>query len=195
MRRHRRLVSWTGVAGTGLGLGAIALAAALSPTFSLTASAVSDLGGPDAANPWLLNGGLIAAAFVGLPFAGVLWATARHALERLGAVAFWSSLAALVLVGLYPTGTAPHAPAAIAYFVLFTFGMWLHGSGAALAGDVERGLAAIWLGITHVLAWLGWAAVGPEGLAIPELAGSLLLLAWIGLTTRWVQRSSRWARD
>lgn len=194
MRRHRRLVTWTGIAGSVVGLGAIAVAAALSPTFSLTASAVSDLGAADAANPWLLNGGLIAAAFVGLPFAGVLWATARDALERLGAVAFWSSLAALVLVGLYPTGTAPHAPAAITYFVLFTFGMWLHGSGAALAGDVRRGLAAIWLGIIHVLAWLVWAAVGPDGLALPELVGSLLLLAWVGLTTRWVQRSSRWAR-
>lgn len=194
MHGHRRALTWSGVAGSVVGLGAIAVAAALSPTFSLTASAVSDLGAPDAANPWLLNGGLVAAALVALPFAWVLWATARHGLERLGAVAFAAALVALVLVGLFPIGTAPHGPAAVTYFLLFTLGMWVHGSGTALAGDVERGLAAVWLGIAHLLAWLVWAAVGPDGLAIPELVGSLLLLGWVVLTARWIQRSSGWAQ-
>lgn len=193
MSDARSVLAWSGVASSLVGFGGILLATTLSPTFSWTADAISDLGAPGAANPWLLNGGLVAASLVGLPFGWVLWSTARHALERLGSVAFAGSLLALLLVGVYPTGTAAHTPAAVAYFVLFTLAMWLHGSGAALVGDVERGLVEVWLGIAHVLAWLLWGVAGPDGLAIPEIAGSLLLFAWVVRTTRWVRTASDWA--
>lgn len=192
MDRLRRAMAWSGIASSLVGFVATLLATALSPTFSWTANALSVLGAADAATPWLFNGGLIAAGVVALPFAWVLFAAARHILERLGAASFAGSVVALALVGLFPIGTSLHAPVAVAYFLLFTVAMWLHGSGAALAGDVRRGLVSIWLGIGHLLAWLVWAASGLGGIAIPEFVGSAILLAWIVQTTRWVRRSSAW---
>lgn len=186
-------MAWSGVAGSGLGLTATLAATLLSPTFSWTANALSDLGAPTAANPWLFNGGLVVAGVIAMPFAWVLFATARHVLEHVGAASFAGSVVGLALVGLFPVGTALHAPAAVAYFLLFTVAMWLYGTGAALAGDVRRGLVSIWLGIGHVLAWLAWVAVGPDGIAVPELVGSVILLAWLVWTTRWVRSSSTWS--
>lgn len=185
---HRVLV-WTGVAGSLLGFATTLLATVLSPTFSWTANALSDLGAPAAANPWLFNGGLVAAGLVSLPFAWVLYDAARHAVERLGAVVFAATVTDLALIGAFPEGTAVHFPLAVAYFTLLSFALWLHGSGTVLAGDARRGLAAIWLGIGNVLVWVLWTAFGTEGLAIPEIAGTLLLLAWLVRTTQWVRAS------
>lgn len=180
------LLRWSGVAGSLVGFAAVLSAAALSPTFSWTADAISSLGAAGAANPWILNAGLVAAGLVSLPFARVLWTTARHLLERAGAVAFGLGVVALVGVGVFPAGTDLHGPAAVSYFVLLTFVAWLHGSGAVLAGDAVRGLVAVWLGIAHVLAWVVWGlGVRPgPGIAIPEFVGSLLFLAWLVLVTR-----------
>jgi hypothetical membrane protein len=183
-------MTWSGIASSLVGFASTLLATVLSPSFSWTGSALSDLGTAGAATPGLFNGGLVVAGIVALPFAWVLFATARHVLEQLGAASFAGSVVGLALVGAFPIGTALHTPVAIAYFLLFTVAMWLHGSGAALAGDVRRGLVSIWLGMGHLLAWLGWAASGIEGIAIPEIVGSAILLAWIVRTTRWVRRST-----
>lgn len=191
----RRAVTWSGIASSVVGFATTLAATVRSPSFSWTANALSDLGAVDAATPWLFNSGLMGAGVIALPFAWVLFDTARHVLERLGAASFAGSVVGLALVGAYPTGTTLHTPVAIAYFLLFTVAMWLHGSGAALAGDVRRGLVAIWLGIGHLLAWLAWAASGIEGIAIPEIVGSAILLAWIVQTTRWVRRATSWTLD
>lgn len=192
MDRLRRAVTWSGIASSLAGFLTTLSATVLSPTFSWTANALSDLGAADAGTPWLFNGGLIVAGIIALPFARVLFDTARNVLERAGALGFAGSVIGLALVGLFPIGTALHGPVAITYFLLFTVAMWLHGSGAALTGDVSRGLAAIWLGIGHLLAWLAWAASGLEGIAIPEIVGSAVLLAWVVLTTRWIRTSTKW---
>lgn len=181
MPTARYLAARAGVAGALVGFLAILVGALLSPTFSLSASAVSDLGAPGAANPWILNAGLVASAAVSLPFAWPLWSSADHPVQRAGAVGFVASMAALALVGLFPAGTALHGPAAVAYFLLGTLTLWVHGTGTALAGAVRGGLATVWLGIVHVLSWLVWGAgirLGP-GLAVPELIGSVLLFAWL----------------
>lgn len=185
MSTAERLAAWSGVAGALIGFATILAATALSPTFSWAGNALSDLGAPGAANPWLFNWGLVASGVVALPFGLAVWDGAEHALQRVGAVVAALGFACLALVGLYPSGTDLHTPAAVAYFTLFTFAMWLHGSGTVLAGRPRRGLASVWLGIVHVLSWAIWAAgvrVG-DGLAIPEFVGSVLFFAWVVATT------------
>lgn len=180
-----RPLAWSGVAGSLVGFAAVLLAALLSPRFSWTADAVSQLGAPGAAVPWVLNGGLVASGLVSLPFARAVWRDGAHPVQRLGAAAFALAMASLALVGLFPVGTDAHAPAAIAYFGLATVTLWVHGTGTVLAGAPRRGLAAIWLGIVHVLSWVAWAAglrPGP-GLAVPEMVGSVLFFAWVLLAT------------
>lgn len=181
----RRVVAWTGVAGGGLGLLAVLLATLLSSTFAWPTNALSDLGAAGAPTRALFNYGFIASALVALPFVWPLLSTADHPLEGVGGAAFGVAMVTLALVGLYPTGTRWHFPAALAYFAVATLTLWLHGTGTALAGDVSRGLFAVWLGIGHLLSWVLWAAgirLGP-GLAIPEILGSVVLFVWVLRTT------------
>lgn len=186
----RHPLDWSGVAGALVGFGTTLLATALSPAFSWTGSALSDLGARTAATPLLFNGVLVVAGVVALPFAAVLWRTAGHRVERVGAVAFAATVVSLVLIGAFPTGTDPHLPASVGFFVLLTLTLWIHGSGAVLSGTPARGLASLWLGIAHVVVWTAWLAglrLG-DGIAIPEFAGSLVLLVWVGLATAAVRR-------
>jgi hypothetical membrane protein len=181
----RRLVVWSGVAGGGLALVAVLVATVLSPTFAWPTSALSDLGAAGAPTRALFNYGLVVSGLLALPFVRPLLTDATHPLEGLGGVAFGASMVALSLVGLFPTGTRWHFPAAFAYFLATTVTLWVHGTGTALAGDVNRGLFAVWLGIVHLLSWVLWAAglrLGP-GLAVPEMVGSVLLFVWALRTT------------
>lgn len=191
MRTIDRVALWSGIAGSLVGFTATLLATLLSPSFSWTANALSDLGAPGAANPWLFNGGLIAAGLIALPFAWTLYSAASHAIERLGAVAFAATVVDLSLIGAFPEGTDLHFPLAVGYFTLLTFALWIHGSGTVLAGDARRGLVFIWLGIGHVLAWVLWTWVGTDGVAIPELVGSVILLVWVARSTQWVRAGAR----
>jgi len=179
-----RLAVRGGVVGPLVGFGTTLAATASSPSFRWTGSALSDLGAVGAANPWLFNYGLLASALVTLPFVWPVWAAADHPVERLGAVAFALSVVLLGLVGVFPIDTALHGPVSAAYFTLLTVTLWVHGSGWVLAGLPGRGLIAIWLGIGHVLFWIGWVATGPGGIAVPELVGSLAFYAWILLVVR-----------
>ena len=179
-----RVAVRAGVVGPPVGFAATLAATFLSPTFRWTADALSDLGAATAANPWLFNWGLVASALVTLPFAWALWAAAAHPLQRLGTVAFLASTLGLGLVGVFPVGSDLHGPVAIAYFAFLTVTLWVHGTGSVLAGRLRTGLAAIWLGIGHVLFWIGWIAAGPGGIAIPEIVGSVALYAWILVVVR-----------
>lgn len=184
MPDHKSMAIGAGLVGPLVGFATTLLAAALSPTFRWTADGLSALGAATAAAPALFNYGLVISALLTVPFVWPLWTVSANRIERLGAATFGATVLALGLVGVFPLGTDLHAPVAIAYFTLLTLTLWVNGSGWALAGLVERGLLAIWLGIGHVLFWLGWVALGPGGVAVPELVGSLVFFAWILLAVR-----------
>lgn len=179
-----RLAARAGVVGPLVGFAATLTATASSPSFRWFGSALSDLGAPGAATPWLFNGGLVLAGILTLPVAWALWVAAAGRLQRLGAGLAGLTMLALALIGVFPSGDPLHLPVAVTFFVLISVTAWVHGSGTVLAGAPRRGLVAIWLGIGHVLGWLGWLAVGPGGIAVPELAGTLLLYAWLLLEVR-----------
>lgn len=180
-RQFTRLGLWSGVVGSLIGLTAVALASVLSPTFSWLTHEISDLGATSASAPWLLNGGLLVSGLVALPFAGVLYRTAVHPLQRIGAVCFGLTLLALSSLGVFPVGTPPHLPLSVAFFSLGTITLLVYGTGTALGPHARDGLVSLWLGVVHMLLWLLWSAglgLGP-GLAIPELLGTLLFFTWI----------------
>jgi hypothetical protein len=59
------------------------------------------------------------------------------------------------------------------------------GTGTALAGNVRRGLLTVWLGIGHVLLWLGWTGLlAPDWFAGAEFAGAAIFGAWTVGTAR-----------
>ncbi|WP_122089380.1 DUF998 domain-containing protein [Halalkalicoccus subterraneus] len=152
-----------------------------APEFSWAGDALSDLGAPGAPTAWLFNGGLIVAGVLGLPFAAVLVASARHRLDWLVAAVLALTLGTLAGVGLFPSGHPYHLPVAAGFYLGATLTLWIDGTTGVLTDEPRFGLAAIWLANLHVLQWLAWAAglrVGP-GLAIPETIGAALFAVWV----------------
>lgn len=186
-----RIARGCGIAAPLVSLGAILLATVVSSEFSWAGSALSELGRPEVATAPLFNGGLLLGGALALPFVAHVAIDSDHLLTRLGAVTFGLAGVSMMLVGLFPMGTTYHFPAALSLYVFVTYGLFLYGSGRALAGTVKTGLVAIWLGVLHVTSWIAWGAgfrIGP-GLAIPETIGAAIFVAWVVLA--WKSLSSQ----
>lgn len=176
--------TYTGLAGIAAGFGGIVVAVLLAPWFSWTGNALSHLGDPAHASAPFFNGGLVLAGILGVAFGIRVLRTVSHAIQRAGIVIVVVALANMGLVGVFDVTHDLHALVAVAFFLGITYGWFVHGSGLALAGEVRRGLGIVWLGIVHVTGWLVWAAIGIEGIALPETVGALLLAVWIWEVTR-----------
>lgn len=176
--------TYTGLAGVLAGFGGITVAVLLAPWFSWTANALSHLGDPVRASAPFFNGGLVLAGVLGVAFGLRVFQQAVHPVQRVGVAVVTVALANMGLVGIFDVTHDLHGPVAMVFFLGITYGWFVHGSGLALSGDVRGGLGVVWLGIVHVTGWLVWAAVGIEGIALPETVGALLLAVWIWDATR-----------
>jgi hypothetical membrane protein len=147
--------------------------------FGWTTHALSDLGHVKEPTAPLFNGGLIVAGVLGVAFCWRVWRAATNAWHRLGAALMALGLVNSALVGVFPLPKDLHGVVALAYFVLFTLGLFAHGSGDALTdGRAARGVRSIWYGVAHVAAWVLLGLVPFDGIALPELVGALGLWAW-----------------
>jgi hypothetical membrane protein len=160
-----------GPLGAVVALAGIAVAVALSPSFSWTASALSDLG-VDPPTALAFNGGLVGGGCLALGYVSALRETSR-------AVAATYALCAVSMagVGAFPSGDPLHYPVAVAFFVLLAATLALDGARrrATTTGRVSLLLAAV-----SVAAWPLWFAVGVgSGIAVPELVGALSLATWV----------------
>lgn len=178
-----RALTFSGVAGVAVSLGSILLATLLSPWFSWTADALSDLGAPGEPTAWLFNGGLIVGGLLGSVFVLRVALAARGAVALAGsAVLLWAT-GSLVAIGAFPVGHPLHGPASVSFFVALTYGLAADGTATVLAGRPRTGVALTWLGLANATAWLVWALVAaagsPPGVALPEFAGALALAAWV----------------
>jgi hypothetical membrane protein len=183
-----RVARLSGVAAVAVAFAGIVAAVVSAPWFSWASNALSDLGVAGGLTAALFNYSLTAAGVVALPFAWWLAATARSRFDDAAAVGFAVTAVCMAGVGLFPSDTALHAPAAIGTYLGLTYTLALDASAAVVVGDVRRALAGLWGALGHVTAWLVWAAAGPavgvDGLALPEVAGALLLSAWVVGTAR-----------
>ena len=182
--RLRRAALWAGPVGVVVSALGIFLPVLLAPWFSWTGNALSHLGRAGEATAPLFNGGLVVAGLLGLAFAARVWLAAENTLGRLGVVLLALSFANMALVGVFALPHDLHGPVAVAFFLSFTYGLFVHGSGDALAGHRRRGLLSIWLGIAHITGWLLFAAAPFDGIALPELVGSAALATWVLVTFR-----------
>nr|WP_272904844.1 DUF998 domain-containing protein [Halobacterium sp. TGN-42-S1] len=178
----------SGVAAVTVAFVGILTAVASAPWFSWASNALSDLGVAGGLTAALFNYSLTAAGVVALPFTWWLAATARSRFDYAAAVGFAVTAVCMAGVGLFPSDTALHAPAAIGTYLGLTYTLALDASAAVVVGEARRALAGLWGALGHVTAWLVWAAAGPavgvDGLALPEVAGALLLSAWVVGTAR-----------
>jgi hypothetical membrane protein len=180
----RRAGTYLGVAALAVSVLGIAVAIALAPWFSPAGNALSDLGASGRASAPAFNYGLILGGILGTGFAVRLWPDAPGRLGRAGVGLLGVSFGSLALIGVFPTPHEYHFPVSVTFFTLFTYGLFVYGSADALAGRLRAGIGTVWLGIAHVTFWVGWAAAGTDGLAIPETVGAVLLGVWVVVTTR-----------
>ncbi|MEY7847816.1 DUF998 domain-containing protein [Natrarchaeobius sp. A-rgal3] len=187
-------------------LGAIFLATVLaSPeTFTWRGRALSHMGHYETRTFWLFNGGLIVGGVIGLPFTWRLWIDGQDVFERLGIVVLVVSLVGMIGVGIFFLGhpayylsVGLHNHAAVTYFVAAPFAQWIYGTGSIRTGRITLGLASIWLGIVHSLAWVSWLlyrSVAPDPMAwfaVPEFLAALSFGIWIVVLATDVRRRER----
>jgi len=181
-----------GVGSVALALGSTLLATLLSPAFTWSGNALSDLGvawtaAGTTGTVVLFDGGLVLGGLAGLAFARFLVHSAPDALHRLAGASFGVTSASMGAVGLFPMGSALHAPVAIVFFLGISATLALAGVGALRRGVIGYGASSVGLAAGNLGVWVAWAlAGGPAavGLAVPEIGGSIALSTWVLVTAR-----------
>lgn len=200
MERSDQLLRGCGGAAVAVTMVAILVATVVSPAFSWTENALSNLGVTETAagtglTVVLFNGGLILGGLLGLGFAVALARAAISLAGRATALSFGLAVVLMALVGVFPQNTSPHFPVALGFYLLISVTLWLDGLTALGQGWRQRGMDAVSLGTANLVGWLVWGLTGPPtraGLAIPEIWGALLFSAWTGwisvglLRGRWL---------
>lgn len=174
-KKWLRLAGLCGVATPVVALSCIFLSISMSPWFSWSANALSDLGVGETA--WVFNSGLMAGGILAMVFAaGLLTTFKRRTLGRVGAVLLFLDAIALFGIGVFSEAAGDiHSYFSVAFFVLFPLSLFLLGAGAVMAGSKKFGSFTIVDGILAALPW----AFGWDGVAIPEAVSGFVASIWV----------------
>jgi len=157
------------------------LAIILSPQFSWTDNALSDLGIVEGVTSTLFNTGLILGGILAVMFGlGLFTILARSTLGKLSAIIFILAAAALTAIGIFPENAKPmHFCASVAFFVLFPLGMFLVGGSFIFLRKARKGVLTMLAAAFAVAVWLVQFSIHyvPQ-VAIPEALSSLSASAW-----------------
>lgn len=187
-----RALTWSGAAAVVVSFSAILVATTLTPWFSWTGNALSDLGAPGEPYAAVFNWGLIAGGLLGTLFVLRVALESDRPAEWVGSAVLLVATGSLAAIGAFPVDHPFHGPAALSHFVSLTYGLVAYGSADALGGRARTGVATVWLGMANATAWLVWAllAVGEgsaPGVAIPEFVGALAIAGWVYPATRRIR--------
>lgn len=179
-------------------LGSIVAAVAVSPTFRWSGHALSNLGQPGSpvATPLttaFFDGGLVLGGILGLGFAVALWLHTVSTGHRLVVPLFLLMMVSLIGIGVFPQSQPEHFPAAVGFFVFSMLAKAVDGTARILHGNRRLGAASLLLLGAHIGVWWAWSTGGPivrDGLAIPELLGSLLIVTWIVMLVVTIRNNS-----
>jgi hypothetical membrane protein len=169
-----RIAGLCGIAAPLVAFSCIFIVISLSPWFSWSANALSDLGVKEGA--WVFNSGLIATGVLSMVFAAGLWmAFKEQVIGCAGAVLFLIDAFALFGIGVFSEAAgAIHTYFSVAFFLLFPLSLFLLGSNAIMAGSWKFGFFTIATGIVAAVPW----AFQWNGVAIPELISALAASIW-----------------
>lgn len=159
----------------------ISTAIALHPPFSWTDNALSDLGVVEGAVSIIFNGGLMLSGILALAFAiGVQNYLNKGVIGKIGAFLFALDATALIAIGAFPEGTAPHYPASLAFFTLFPIAMLFIGAVLVKKNEKPVAVFSFLAAFFSIVVWAFQYTVGfGKGVAIPETLTSIALSAWV----------------
>ena len=158
-------------------LGGVLGATTIDPTFSWSTDALSDLGTRAGSAP-VFNASVILGGALGVVYANGLRRQATTPLAHCTGFTFGLAMLGLMGVGLFPLGHPMHVPTAAGFFGLFTVAMLCDGIRRR---DETTGKTTLGLVGLHLLVWATWIlGLWPvPGLALPEIVGAALLVAWL----------------
>ncbi|WP_148881947.1 DUF998 domain-containing protein [Thermococcus aciditolerans] len=142
-----------------------------NPWFSFKGNALSDMGSIRNPVNYYFNGFLMVFAVIG-------FIASIGALRRGLAYLMPLAMVLLFLVGVFPEEYAPHAPAAVFFYVLALADIAIIGLKLGRNG-LSAGYAWSVLAVLTFVLMLYLVKAGVfKGLAIPELVGAATILAW-----------------
>ncbi|MCP8304885.1 MAG: DUF998 domain-containing protein [archaeon] len=177
-----RVSAWFGVIAPIWALASIGTSIALSPWFSWTDNALSDLGVSGVApifNSGLIVGGTLAFLFI----VGLARMERANRLGLLGSVVLMVSTLSLIGIGVFSEAFRPiHFYLAVALFVSLIIASIILSIRFALNVATRRlSIFTLLVGIISFISWVGWFFIRLKGIAIPEtisacMAFSLLIV-------------------
>jgi hypothetical membrane protein len=145
----------------------------VSPWFSWTGNALSDLGNIGSNSSPIFNGGLIVSGIIIAIFPLGLRAKSKtNTLEHVGTLALLVAAIALIGVGIFPENyILEHIITAGTMFLLNTVGLFLFGIAFLQRESMKTlGLASIILAVASAVIWV---PIWGQGIAIPEMIASV----------------------
>lgn len=152
----------------------ISVSILLHPWFRWADNALSDLGALDTSHSLLYNMGMVTTGIMGLLFTVNLPQLMNGKVGKAGVLIFAFGLVSLILVGVFPSGTAPHVTVSWAFFILCAVGLPIIGVDQLTSSQWAWGAFVLSLVITGLLAVSLVNTIPYEiGAAIPEAIGAL----------------------
>ena len=152
----------------------------LNPWFIITEHAFSDLGGRLASNPWVFNKGMIFIGIMIIVYGYNLTKLSLNRMSKLGSLFTILTGLALLLIGIYPSGTSPHYLVSIWFFAQGDLSIGAWGLGL---WDERKYMAWVFLTLS-ILGPIGAIIVNWPSIAIVEAYGILLMNIWTVLMSR-----------
>ncbi len=161
--------------------GGIFLAILVSPWFSWTKNALSDLGA-HAGSDIIFNSSLIISGILFLTYSIHIYIKHENTIAYVGA--FFISLSAvfLTLIGVFPeTYGDIHYTVSVGFFVTLPIGILLYSGYLALeTKDKKLFLFGVLVFLLSIIIWsYPWKKAGITGVAIPEFLSALVAVLWL----------------
>ncbi|PTD94721.1 hypothetical protein C9439_01010 [archaeon SCG-AAA382B04] len=147
----------------------VSLAVSISQNnwFVWTKNALSDLGGPEATNPWIFNFGLIIAGLLGMLYFSKISSRTKNRFQKIGLTTIILDLFLLILVGVFSIESPLHYPLSVSFFAVLVIGALIFGIGEL---EVSKNKGITYISIT-ILSLISSIIILNtfEGIAIAEI--------------------------
>ncbi|MHA1238003.1 MAG: DUF998 domain-containing protein [Candidatus Odinarchaeia archaeon] len=190
--KYSKHMFWFGIIGPLWAIISIAVSISLSPWFSWTNNALSDLGVSSVAiifNSGLIVCGLFAAVFT-IVFAK---SEGRNLIETVGCIILFASCISLIGIGVFSEAFGViHFYVSVLFFVLFLLAALVLGIRFILDNETR------WFGVysicVTVIGILGWVFLNFPGVAIPEAVTAFPGAIWLIILSGKIYRKRVYSR-
>ncbi|MEM3436964.1 MAG: DUF998 domain-containing protein [Nitrososphaerales archaeon] len=175
-----KVVAWFGIIAPLWALLSIGISIALSPWFSWTNNALSDLGVSSVSlifNIGLIMSGIFASLFI----ISLVTINRKNLIGFIGFLMLFLSSLSLIGVGFFSESFGlVHFYFSLTFFTLLILSLIILGIHFTLDTSTRLlGVFTLLIGIVSFIFWIDWATIRSLGVAIPEMISIILTSFWI----------------